>query len=62
MYFYLGDYRAGGLRGVEEGEGFSGGAQAVGVNGDGDASSSRGSGSGAKPKEEQYEVSPNKAE
>ncbi|KAF9814020.1 hypothetical protein IEO21_05323 [Rhodonia placenta] len=62
VYFYLGDYRAGGLRGVEEGEGFSGGAQAVGVNGDGDASSSRGSGSGAKPKEEQYEVSPNKAE
>lgn len=63
VYLYLGDYRAGGLRGVEEGEGFSGGAPAVGVNGDGDASSSRGSGSGAKPKEEQYEVSPpNKAE
>ncbi|OSX66662.1 hypothetical protein POSPLADRAFT_1064824 [Postia placenta MAD-698-R-SB12] len=64
VYFYLGDYRAGGLRGVEEGEGFSAGAAAVGGSGSGDrdADGSSSRGSGAKTKEEQYEVSPGKAE
>ena len=51
-YFYLSDYRADGLRGVEEGEAFNGDTSNVTA----DAESSKGSNGNLKANEETYEV------